>query len=309
MVDLESLAGNEELIYDLSSVILLLGLFFLAFPLLLRLIYTKKIQAFDFKTILFVRILLTIIIAATQLVSYSSRNPEVLLPFVMLSCGLKFGSPAMMAHKMKQKETDPGKWEQKKQLLLLAALVAGLYTMITTLTNQKTVTVVETLMTTFASAYSFSRIYLDILLKYTKVKGKWFNLLAGLFIGISFIVLVPFLVPEFLLYYELSGGLGWLGAFTFLFFTGPIKTPEVQEQDGEGTAGTGEAAEAGENETHRETISPTQGKESQKAPLFTRKKLQESGEEKGQENTLGFSRRKLEKTAKQQTSLFNRKKL
>ena len=221
MVDFESLAENFSLIYFFSSVILLLGLFFLVFPLLLRLIYTRKIKTFDVKTFFFVAIIVLLVVASSQLVYYSSEHPEILLPFVLLSCGLKFWSPAMMVKKMRQKEQDNEKWLRKKNILFLVSLVAAVYIIISTLSSVKELTIVETLMTTFASAYGFSRIYLETLFKYSKSSAQretWFHWLAGFFIGIAFIVLIPFLVPDYTLIFKLSGGIGWLGAFSYLFF-------------------------------------------------------------------------------------------
>ena len=250
MVDIESIAENFSLIYFFSSVILLLGLFFLVFPLLLRLIYTRKIKTFDVKTFFFVAIIVLLVVAASQLVYYSSEHPEILLPFVLLSCALKFWSPAMMVKKMRQKEQDNEKWLIKKKILFLVSLVAAIYIIISTLSSTQQLSIVETLMTTFASAYGFSRIYLETLFKYRRSstqKGAWFHWLAGFFIGIAFIVLIPFLVPDYTLIFKLSGGIGWLGAFSYLFFV-----EEHVEDNGE---------DPGEEGGEQESYGPDPGSE------------------------------------------------
>jgi len=239
MVDFESIAENFSLIYFFSSVILLLGLFFLVFPLLLRLIYTRKIKTFDVKTFFFVTTIVLLVVSSSQLVYYSSEHPKILLPFVLLSCALKFGSPAMMVKKMRQKEQDSEKWQRKKKLLFLVSLVAAIYIIISTLSSGKELNIVETLMTTFASAYGFSRIYLETLFKYRKSseqKGAWFHWLAGFFIGVAFIVLIPFLVPDYTMIFKLSGGIGWLGAFSYLFFVEEHSEDLAEDsgEDGEG---------------------------------------------------------------------------
>jgi len=244
MVDLESLAENFSLIYFLSSVILLLGLFFLVFPLLLRLVYTQRIKTFDTKTVVVLGIILVLVVASSQLVHYSTSHPKVLLPFVVISCGLKFASPAMMVKKMREKETSSERWQKKKGFLFLVSLAAAVYIIISTLSATAELSIVETLMTTFASAYGFSRIYLKMLLGYRRSsseKGTWFHWLAGLFIGIAFIILIPFLVPEYAMIFKLCGGLGWFGAFSYLF----VVEDEVEEAaDGEGGMGVGQDGEA-----------------------------------------------------------------
>ena len=291
MADLESLAENYSFIYFLASVVLLLGLFFLAFPLLLKLAYTRRIRAFDIKTVLFLTILIALVVAASQLVYYSSKNPALLLPFVVLSCALKFGSPATMMQKMRDKATDREAWASKKKLLFYLSLGAGIYTIATTLTDEAAVTMVETLLTTFASAYSFSKIYLEILFKYSKTKGNWFNWLAGFFIGVSFIILIPFLVPEFALIYKLTGGLGWLGAVAFLALAG--EPPSQNVEDGETDEQEGSPDPAG-----------SQGEGS-----FQRKKIS-AGPKVSPQGAVGLSKKGFRRQRiTEKTNVFSRKKL
>jgi len=229
MSSLESLTDNFSFIYFFSSVVLLLGLFFLSFPLFARLLYTKKIRTFDLKTLVFLTLIVLIVVSSSQLVYNSARHPEVLFPFVVLTCGLKFLSPAMMVKKMKQKVKEKEKWERKKRFLYLISLTAGIYIILTTLTTRKELGVVEIVMTTFASSYTFSRIYFELLFRYRKEKGAWFHWLAGFFIAIAFIVLIPFLVPDYTIIFKLSGGTGWLGAFTYLSVAGEFRGKELSD--------------------------------------------------------------------------------
>ena len=82
-------------------------------------------------------------------------------------------------------------------------------------------------------------IHLKFVQQFSFTWEERYILFSGLLVGISFVILVPFLVPEFDRIYKLTGTVGWLGAFLCLHqnrtLLDIVKGRPPEEKEGKGS--------------------------------------------------------------------------
>lgn len=201
---------------SISVSLLILGLGMSIYPPLIARLQGKchdHIMAVSITTFILV------LIAASQAVFFTRRYPDLLYPLVAITLGFRGLSPSIMVATLKKKSGRPGQWRKIRGFLLIVSLMLIFYTFISGMTDRTNegIAVPERLIMTLAVAYTYARAYLKLIKKFCFSWEENYILFSGLLVGISFVILVPFLMPEFERIYRLTGTVGWLGGFVFLY--------------------------------------------------------------------------------------------
>ena len=228
---------------SLSVTLLIIGIGMSVYP---PLIIRTREKSHDYIITVCLIVFFLILIAASQAVFLAKKYPDILIPLVGVTLGFRVLSPGILVTTLKQKSTNPGRWKHIRSLLLLVSLGLIFYTFISGMTNKtnQDIAVSERALMTLAVAYTFSRAYLKVFRQFFFEWEERYILFSGLMLGISFVILIPFLVPEFDRVYKLTGTLGWLGAFLCLYRNRAITDIiSSDEKGGESDVETGDGKE------------------------------------------------------------------
>lgn len=228
---------------SLSVTLLIIGIGMSVYP---PLIIRTREKSHDYIITVCLIVFFLILIAASQAVFLAKQYPDILIPLVGVTLGFRVLSPSILVTTLKQKSTNPGRWKHIRSLLLLVSLGLIFYTFISGMTNKtnQDIAVSERALMTLAVAYTFSRAYLKVFRQFFFEWEERYILFSGLMLGISFVILIPFLVPEFDRVYKLTGTLGWLGAFLCLYRNRAITDIiSADEKGGESDVETGDGNE------------------------------------------------------------------
>lgn len=199
-----------------SVTLLIIGLGMSVYP---PLIVRLRGKSHDYITSVCIITFFLILIVASQAVFLTQRNPDLLSPLVGVTLGFRILSPTIFVSTLKEKSKNEDKWKVLRTFFLLISLGLIFYTFVSGMTNKtnETIALPERAIMTLAVAYTYARAYLKFFQQFSFAWEEWYILFSGLLVGISFVILVPFLVPEFDRIYKLTGTVGWLGAFIFLY--------------------------------------------------------------------------------------------
>ena len=200
---------------SLSVTLLIIGIGMSVYP---SVIVKVRGKSNDLITIVTIGVFLLIIIVASQAVFLVRRYPDTLYPLVGITLGFRMLSPTIFVSTLQEKFDKRKYWKMLHHLFLIIALGLIFYTFISGMTNKsnENLAVSERFLMTMAATYTYARAYLGIVQRFFFDWEEKYILFSGLLIGISFVMLVPFLVPEFDRVYKLTGTVGWLGAFLSL---------------------------------------------------------------------------------------------
>ncbi len=200
---------------SLSVTLLIIGIGMSVYP---SVIVKVRGKSNDLITIVTIGVFLLIIIVASQAVSLVRRYPDALYPLVGITLGFRMLSPTIFVSTLQEKFDKKKYWKMLHHLFLIIALGLIFYTFISGMTNKsnENLAVSERFLMTMAATYTYARAYLGIVQRFFFDWEEKYILFSGLLIGISFVMLVPFLVPEFDRVYKLTGTVGWFGAFLSL---------------------------------------------------------------------------------------------
>ncbi len=163
--------------------------------------------------------LLVIAIFASQAIYLVRRYPDLLYPLVIITLGFRMLSPSIFVSTLREKYERKRFWNFIQKFLVLVALGLVFYTFISGMTTKsnENMAVSDKFLMTVAVAYTYARAYLKLVRKFNFDWEEGYILISGLLIGISFVILIPFLLDEFDTAYKLTGTVGWLGAFLILY--------------------------------------------------------------------------------------------
>jgi hypothetical protein len=197
---------------SLSVTLLIIGIGMSVYP---PLIIKLRGKTHDYVTSVMIATFILILIVASQAIFLARRNPDILIPLVGITVGFRTLSPGIMVSTLKEKSSNPIRWKTFRTLLLLISLGLIFYTFISGMINKtnEDLAVSERVLMTLAVAYTYARAYMKFVQQFFFEWEERYILFSGLLVGISFVILIPFLVPEFDRIYKLTGTIGWLGAF------------------------------------------------------------------------------------------------
>ncbi|HIE41552.1 MAG TPA: hypothetical protein EYP80_02705 [Candidatus Aenigmarchaeota archaeon] len=203
-------------IISISVSLLILGISLTVFPYLLSRIWGKDE---DYLVTVMVSVFILILVIASQSVIFAQHHPDSLYPFVVITLGFRVISPAIFAHSIQEKWREKSYWKPIRHLLLLIALILIFYTFVSGMSNKtnENIAVSEKFIMTIAVTYTYARAYLKVVKHFLYHWEERSIFVSGFLIGISFVILIPFLLPEFSRVYKLSGTIGWLGAYLILY--------------------------------------------------------------------------------------------
>ncbi len=201
---------------SLSVTLLIIGIGMSVYP---PLIIRIREKSHDYILTVSICAFFLILIAASQAVFLTRRYPDILMPLVGITLGFRILSPSIFVSTLKEKSADSDRWKHFRSFLLFISLCLIFYTFISGMTNKtnEDLAVSERFIMTLAVAYTYARAYLKFFQQFFFEWEERYILFSGLLVGISFVILVPFLVPEFDRIYKLTGTVGWLGAFLSLY--------------------------------------------------------------------------------------------
>jgi hypothetical protein len=200
---------------SLSVTLLIIGIGMSVYPLL---IIRMKGKSHDYITTVLIGVFFLILIIASQVVVLTRRYPDALIPLVGITLGFRMLSPSIFVSALKEKSSNEDRWRTFRFLLILVSLGLIFYTFISGMTNKTNdnLAVSERFLMTLAVAYTYARAYLKFFQQFFFKWEERYILFSGLLVGTSFVILIPFLLPEFDRIYKLTGTIGWLGAFLCL---------------------------------------------------------------------------------------------
>jgi len=201
---------------SLSVTLLIIGIGMTVYP---PVIIKVRGRSHDYQTTVALGVFFLILIAASQAVWLARRYPDVLYPLVGITLAFRILSPSIFVSTLKEKSANEKRWNNFRTFLLLLSLGLIFYTFISGMTNKTNddLAVSERVIMTLAVAYTYARAYLKFFQQFFFDWEERYIQFSGLLIGISFVILIPFLVPEFDRIYKLTGTVGWLGAFICLY--------------------------------------------------------------------------------------------
>ena len=201
---------------SLSVTLLIIGIGMTVYP---SVIIKVKGKSHDYKTTVALFVFFLILIAASQAVILARRYPDVLYPLVGITLGFRILSPSIFISTLKEKAAQSTRWKHVRSFFLLVSIGLIFYTFISGMTNKTNsdLAVSERVLMTLAVAYTYARAYLKFFQQFFFDWEERYIQFSGLLIGISFVILIPFLVQEFDRIYKLTGTVGWLGAFICLY--------------------------------------------------------------------------------------------
>lgn len=178
--------------------------------------------------------LLAIAIFASQAIYLVRRFPDLLYPLVIITLGFRMLSPSIFVTTLREKYEKKRFWNFIQKFLVLVALGLVFYTFISGMTakSNENLAVSDKFLMTVAVAYTYARAYLRLVRKFFFDWEEGYILVSGLLIGISFVILIPFLLDEFDRAYKLTGTVGWLGAFLVLYTGRALSRKGLKKRDG-----------------------------------------------------------------------------
>lgn len=203
---------------SLSVSLLILGFGLTVFPPVIIKMNEQE-RSHDFKVTILLILLFAIMIAASQAIWLARSYPDILYPLVGVTLGFRIISPGIFVYTLKEKSENQNRWRSFRGILILVSLALIFYTFVSGMTNKTNndLAISERFLMTMAVAYTYARAYLKLFQQFFFDWEERYILFSGLLIGISFVILIPFLVTEFDRVYKLTGTIGWFGAFLCLY--------------------------------------------------------------------------------------------
>jgi len=207
-----------------SILALALGFFFFTFPPVeLTLRRFAKLEDTTARVVVWVILYIILVVVAGLIIALANRYPYILLPLAGLTCVFRIISPPILVTELKDKFEGGAAWSVLSIILTLvsiALLALGIKNIIVYFYEDtliefglieaqgKGVSFESTVMS-LSVAYLYVRIYLQAFMARMKESDFVITWLAGIFIGISFAILIPLVLSEYSLYYALAGAVGW----------------------------------------------------------------------------------------------------
>ena len=192
----------------LSTMAFSAGICILLSPFMTK--FVKKYDIVDYDSKLFIWAVYFIIIFAFSYytVRIANQSPVYLTPLLLITVFFKILGPGAMARSINKS------WKYPFAALSSIMAASSAYSL---LEMNYSLSIYQNILMAVSSGYLFTKFYLILVLKAPKPEEYVILWFSGLLIGLSFVVLLPFLYPGFSLWYGISGLLGWSsGAYIIL---------------------------------------------------------------------------------------------
>ena len=207
-----------------AFLILFMGILILAYPLFILVIdrATEK-RSSDLLLIGFMVVLGIALIIALWAVYLASTSPELLWPLAVFTLLFRYISPLILVRSVM-------KWRDTSSILLTKsnkifsesfpgiAMVIGTFILLSPYMSFGSSENLELLIATSLAIFTFSQFYLFLFVDYMRKGNVPFAWIAGFFIGVGLVIMVPQYLDGFDSAFRITSSLGWFsGAMLMLY--------------------------------------------------------------------------------------------
>ena len=219
-----------------AFLILFMGILILAYPLFILIIdrATEK-RSSDLLLIGFMVLLGIALIIALWAVYLASTSPELLWPLAVFTLLFRYISPLILVRSVM-------KWRDTSSILLTKsnkifsesfpgiAMVIGTFILLSPYMSFGSSENLELLIATSLAIFTFSQFYLFLFVDYMRKGNIPFAWIAGFFIGVGLVIMVPQYLDGFDSAFRITSSLGWFsGAMLMLYGKEKIVSEYLQK--------------------------------------------------------------------------------
>ena len=219
-----------------AFLILFMGILILAYPLFILVIdrATEK-RSSDLLLIGFMVLLGIALIIALWAVYLASTSPELLWPLAVFTLLFRYISPLILVRSVM-------KWRDTSSILLTKsnkifsesfpgiAMVIGTFILLSPYMSFGSSENLELLIATSLAIFTFSQFYLFLFVDYMRKGNVPFAWIAGFFIGVGLVLMVPQYLDGFDSAFRITSSLGWFsGAMLMLYGKEKIVSEYLQK--------------------------------------------------------------------------------
>ena len=210
----------------LAFFILFAGVFLLLLPALME-IHKRWLRFMDDQVfvVFVILVLLGVLVVSSWAVWLTREEPALLLPLGLFTIAFRVISPTVLARTITLKLGPPtARVTMTDRLMVLFMMLMGGYALYASLKqafynddDSGSALGFESIIMTITVIYSFSRFYFFIVWEHMRDSRVLISWVAGLIIGVAFVLMVPeVLGEEYLIFFGLAGACGWWLAVTLL---------------------------------------------------------------------------------------------
>jgi hypothetical protein len=208
----------------IAFLILFIGIIILAYPLFILVIAraTEK-KSSDLLLIGFMVLLGVALIIALWAVYLASTSPELLWPLAVFTLLFRYISPLILVRSVM-------KWRNSSSVVLSKsnkifsdsfpgiAMVIGTFILLSPYMSFGSSESLELLIATSLAIFTFSQVYLFLFVDYMRKGNIPFAWIAGFFIGVGLVIMVPQYLDGFDSAFRITSSFGWFsGAIIMLY--------------------------------------------------------------------------------------------
>ena len=207
-----------------AFIILFVGIIILAYPLFILVIdrATEK-KSSDLLLIGFMILLGVALIVALWAVYLASTSPELLWPLAVFTLLFRYISPLILVRSI-MKWRDSSSMVSSKQGKIFSdsfpgiAMVIGTFILLSPYMSFGSSESVELLIATSLAIFTFTQFYLFLFVDYMRRGNVPFAWIAGFFIGVGLVIMVPQYLDGFDSAFRITSSFGWFsGAMIMLY--------------------------------------------------------------------------------------------
>ncbi len=208
----------------LAFFILFAGVFLLLLPALME-IHKRWLRFMEEQVfvVFVILVLLGVLVVCSWAVWLTREEPALLLPLGLFTIAFRVMSPAVLAKTITMKLGPPTARVSMTDLVTVVFMaIMGGYALYASLkqaySDDDSGLGYESIIMTVTVIYSYTRFYLFIVWQQMKDSQVVVSWVAGLIIGVAFVLMVPeVLGDEYLIFFGLAGACGWWLAATLLY--------------------------------------------------------------------------------------------
>jgi hypothetical protein len=208
----------------IAFLILFVGIIILAYPLFILVIAraTEK-KSSDLLLIGFMVLLGIALIIALWAVYLASTSPELLWPLAVFTLLFRFISPLILVRSIMKWRNSPSVILSKSNKIFSdsfpgIAMVIGTFILLSPYMSFGSSESLELLIATSLAIFTFSQFYLFLFVDYMRKGNIPFAWIAGFFIGVGLVIMVPQYLNGFDSAFRITSSFGWFsGAIIMLY--------------------------------------------------------------------------------------------
>jgi len=195
-----------------ATAILAVGIavFLLLFVPYLKEMLSKLLPELVFVILFFV--VLGIIVLASWMIYFAQLWPLVLLPVILVTLLFRAAAPYYMWDGMHRKRGGSVLWKRGISFFEFSSFVLVTHSLYSAyaLESRDALTFWQDVIMFFTVLYNYGKMYLKFFMPLIKSSKLVLNWVSAFLVSLSFIILVPLLVPEFHFWYRLANASGWI---------------------------------------------------------------------------------------------------